>query len=157
GAEALALRLARAEEARPFSLARGPLLRIGLVRLAAERHLLTLTLHHIVADGWSLDVFVRELAAFYRASSDLPPLPVHSADFARWQQRWLAGPVLDAQLAYWKRQLTSAPLVLELPTDRPRPPVETYPGANCPLHLSPALTEALHSLAREHRVTLFMA
>jgi len=162
-AEAVALRLAREEAARPFSLAAGPLLRVGLVRLAAERHLLTLTLHHIVADGWSLDVFVRELAALYRGqgpqggSPELPALPVQYADFARWQQRWLAGPVLDAQLAYWQRQLAGAPLVLELPTDHPRPALQTYPGANHPLHLPPALAEALHTLAREHRVTLFMA
>jgi amino acid adenylation domain-containing protein len=164
---ATAHRLAQEEAARPFALARGPLLRVGLVRLAAERHLLTLTLHHIISDGWSLEVFVRELAALYGSAlagpspglpelQELQELPVQYADFARWQTRWLAGPVLDSQLAYWRGQLAGAPLVLALPTDRPRPPLQTYPGANLGLHLSPARTAALRALARENRVTLFM-
>ncbi|HTQ79061.1 MAG TPA: amino acid adenylation domain-containing protein, partial [Thermoanaerobaculia bacterium] len=160
--EAEALRLAREEAARPFVLARGPLLRTGLVRLGAERHLLTLTFHHIVSDGWSLEVFVRELAAFYGAAVAgrpvrLPPLAVQYADFALWQQRWLAGPLLDAQLTYWRRQLADAPLVLELPTDRPRPPLATYPGASLRLALSPEQVRELRELARRHRATLFMA
>ncbi len=155
-------RLARADGHRPFRLAAGPLLRVGLVRLGGDdRHALLLSMHHIVSDGWSLDLFVRELAALYAAAvegrpSPLRELPLQYADFALWQRRWLAGPVLEAQLAYWRRRLAGAPLALELPTDRPRPALQTYAGRAELLRLPRPLAEALAALARGERATLFM-
>ncbi len=155
-------RLARAHGRRPFDLARGPLLRATLLRLGgAENHALLLSMHHIVSDGWSLDVFVRELAELYAAAvegrrPELPELPVQYADFALWQRRWLGGPALDAQLAYWREALAGAPFSLDLPTDRPRPPVETYAGRTARLHLPAALAEPLRAVARGERATLFM-
>ncbi|HZF09459.1 MAG TPA: condensation domain-containing protein, partial [Thermoanaerobaculia bacterium] len=157
-AEAEARLLAPRQALRPFSLTRGPLLRADLLRLpTAGRHLLTLTLHHVVADGWSLEILVGELSALYAGASALPALPIQYADFALWQRRWLAGPVLDTQLDYWRRQLAGAPLVLELPADRPRPAVQTYRGAALPVPLPAALADRLDGLARERRATLFMA
>jgi amino acid adenylation domain-containing protein len=157
-----AARVTRREAGRAFDLARGPLLRLFLLRLAPERHVLMLSMHHIVSDGWSLEVFVRELAALYAAfragrPSPLAPLPVQYADFAVWQRRWLAGPVLDAQLAYWRRQLAGAPTVLEIATDRPRPAVQGHRGDSVALHLPAPLVEALRTVARDERATLFMA
>ena len=129
--EPAAMSLAMAEARRPFDLARGPLLRVGLWRLDETEHLLLLALHHIVSDGWSLGVLVREVKALYtaclaaelarHADSPLPELPVQYADFAAWQRSWLAGEVLEAELGYWRERLSGAPPVLELPTDRPRP------------------------------------
>ncbi|HEY0510559.1 MAG TPA: amino acid adenylation domain-containing protein, partial [Thermoanaerobaculia bacterium] len=155
-----ALRQARQEMARPFSLTRGPLLRAALLRMESDNHVLLLSMHHIVSDGWSLELFVRELAALYtafveRRSSALPELPVQYADFALWQRRWLGGAALDAQLAYWRRQLAGAELVFELPADRPRPAVQTYDGGLVVVPIP--RVEDLHALARAHRVTLFMA
>ena len=154
-------RLARDEAERPFSLGRGPLLRAALMRLAGDEHALALSMHHIVSDGWSLEVLMRELAALYAAArerrpSPLPELPVQYADFARWQRRSLA-PALDAQLDYWRRQLAGAPLVLDLPTDRPRPAVQSYAGDAVEVHLPHSTAQALRALARERRSTLFMA
>src|SRR5215207_166577 len=124
--EAEARRLAAVEARRPFDLARGPLLRVQLLRLAAEEHVLLLTMHHIVSDGWSMGVLVKEAAALYRAfaagrPSPLAELPVQYADYAAWQRGWLQGEVLESQIAYWREQLAGAPPVLELPTDHPRP------------------------------------
>jgi acyl carrier protein len=118
--------LALAESERPFDLARGPLLRAALVRIARDEHLLLLTLHHIVADGWSMDVLVRELGRLYDAfasgSADgLPPLSVQYADYAGWQRAWLSGETLASELAWWKENLRGAPALLELPADRARP------------------------------------
>jgi amino acid adenylation domain-containing protein len=157
-----ALRQARSGVARPFSLARGPLFRVELLRVEDEQHVLLLSMHHIVSDGWSLDVLVRELASLYAAfaaglPSPLPGLPVQYADFALWQRRWLGGAPLDGQLAYWRRQLEGAPLVFELAADRPRPAVQTYDGGTVRVHLPASLAERLQGLARAHRVTLFMA
>ncbi len=155
-------RLARDHAHRPFSLADGPLLRAGLLRLPGEDlHALLLSMHHIVSDGWSLEVFVRELAALYVGGVEGKPpalaeLPVQYADFARWQRRWLAGPVLDTQLAYWQGRLAGAPFTLELPTDRPRPALQSYAGAAALLHLPLAVAEDLRTLARGERATLFM-
>ncbi|HLE85703.1 MAG TPA: amino acid adenylation domain-containing protein, partial [Thermoanaerobaculia bacterium] len=128
-----ARRLAAAEARRPFDLGRGPLLRAVLLRLAPVEHRLLVTVHHIVFDGWSGEVFSEELAECYRARRAgrppaLPPLPIQYGDFAVWQRRWLAGEVLEAQLAYWKGRLAGAPALLELPTDRPRPRVQTSRG-----------------------------
>jgi amino acid adenylation domain-containing protein len=118
-------------------------------------------MHHIISDGWSMGVLVRELGALYPAfaagqPSPLPELPIQYADFASWQRQWLAGEVLDYQLAYWKRQLAGAPPALELPTDRPRPAVQSYRGAALPVQLPRALSEALAALSRQEGVTLFM-
>ncbi|MFP2934480.1 condensation domain-containing protein, partial [Pyxidicoccus sp. 3LG] len=159
--EAEALRLAASEAEKAFDLARGPLLRASMLRLAPDDHVLLLTMHHIVSDGWSMGVVVRELAALYEAfasgtSPQLPPLPVQYADYAVWQRSWLRGDVLEAQLDYWKRQLGGAPQVLELPTDRPRPPVQTFHGAMHPFTLPLELGQRLEALAREHDATLFM-
>ncbi|HVR99673.1 MAG TPA: condensation domain-containing protein, partial [Thermoanaerobaculia bacterium] len=157
--EERALDLARDEARRPFDLQRGPLLRLALVRLAGREHLLLLTLHHIVSDGWSMGVLLREIAALY-SSSPLPELTVQYADFAVWQRRWLQGEVLEAQLAYWRGQLgdlDGAPQVLELPTDRPRPAVQTFRGASLPLRLPAALSERVRDLCRRQGATPFMA
>ena len=145
--EAEALRRAREEKRRPFDLERGPLVRTKLLLLDQEEHLLLLTMHHIVSDGWSMVVFWRELAALYEAFSSgrpspLPELPIQYADYAVWQRQWLTGEVLEEQLGYWKAQLAEL-AVLELPTDHPRPAVQTNRGARQELLLPESLTEAL--------------
>ncbi len=147
---------------RPFDLATGPLLRAALLRLGPDRHLLVLVLHHIVADGWSVTVFLRELAALYAppglldAPGPLPELPIQYFDFARWQRQWLTGEALAPQLAYWRQALAGAPGQLALPADRPRPPVPDFAGA-CVRELVPgAVTAELHREARESGATLFM-
>ncbi|HVR98785.1 MAG TPA: amino acid adenylation domain-containing protein, partial [Thermoanaerobaculia bacterium] len=150
--ESEALRLAREEALRPFNLERGPLLRLTLLRLDLRDHLLFLTLHHIVSDGWSMGVLLREIAALY-AGSPLPELPLQYADYAAWQRSWLQGEVLESHLAYWRRQLEGAPRVLELPTDRPRPAVQTFRGAALPASL-PA--ERVRELCRQAGATPFM-
>ncbi|HVR99853.1 MAG TPA: amino acid adenylation domain-containing protein, partial [Thermoanaerobaculia bacterium] len=155
-AEREALRLARAEAAQPFDLRRGPLLRLALIRLDEQDHLLLMTMHHIVSDGWSMGVLLREIAVLYE-DSPLPELAVQYADFAVWQRSWLQGEALEAQLGYWRRQLAGAPQVLELPTDRPRPAVQTFRGAAQAVALSSVLSEAVRDLCRRQGVTPFMA
>ena len=145
----------------PFDLERAPLLRARLLRLGAEDHVLVLVLHHLVADAWSLDVLARELAAHYRAAvdgtpADLPALPVQYADYAAWQRARLSGDVLRRQLEHWRERLEGAPAVLDLPTDRARPAVQTYAGAAHAFALDDGLTAALRATAREHGVTLAM-
>jgi amino acid adenylation domain-containing protein len=158
--EAEVRRLVIEEAQRPFNLARGPLLRITLLRLAEEEHVGLLTMHHIVSDGWSTGILIRELALLYEAfscgrSSPLPELPIQYADFAHWQREWLQGEVLETQLGYWKRQLLDAPL-LELPTDHPRPAVQTFRGSHQSLLLPNTVGEGLKALSRQQGVTLFM-
>ncbi|RKG69098.1 amino acid adenylation domain-containing protein, partial [Corallococcus exercitus] len=151
-----------AEDARqPFHLERGPLLRTALVRLTAEEHLLLVTMHHIVSDGWSMGVLVRELVALYEAfsagrSPSLAPLPMQYADFAAWQRQWLQGETLDAHLGYWKQQLEGAPAALELPTDRPRPPVQSHRGATVDVRIPAEVAHALKALAGREGATPFM-
>ncbi|MFL5386940.1 MAG: amino acid adenylation domain-containing protein, partial [Longimicrobiaceae bacterium] len=140
--EAALGRRAGEEAARPFDLAAGPLFRAALLRLGAEDHVLLLSMHHIVSDGWSTGVLLRELSALYAAyregrESPLSELAVQYADYAVWQREHLAGEVLDRQLAYWRERLADAPALLELPTDHPRPAVQTYRGATVPVELSP--------------------
>ncbi|HEX7243109.1 MAG TPA: amino acid adenylation domain-containing protein, partial [Longimicrobiaceae bacterium] len=159
GAEAL--RLAGEESLRPFDLARGPLLRAALLRTGDAEWVLLFTLHHIVSDGWSMDVLLRETSAAYGALTDgressLPELPVQYADFAVWQRRWLAGGVLDAQLAWWRERLEGAPPLLDLATDRPRPPVPSDRGATRAFELAPRSAAALRELSRREGATLFM-
>lgn len=159
--EAAAQRLIVEEARQLFDLTQGPLLRVKLLRLAETEHKLLLTMHHLVSDGWSLEIFFRELSVLYKAygagqSSPLPELPIQYADFVVWQRRWLQGEVLEPQLDYWKRQLQEPLPVLELPTDHPRPAVQTYQGACQSLMLPTPLTETLKSLSGQAGCTLFM-
>jgi amino acid adenylation domain-containing protein len=159
--EACMLDLATQHAVAPFDLSRGPLLRTSLLRINEREHILLAAMHHIVSDGWSLGPLVREMAALYEAfsqgqSSPLPELPIQYADFARWQQQWLAGPQLQEQLAYWKKQLAGHLPLLALPTDKPRPPVQTFNGAHEYFSLSPELTAQIKELSRAEGVTLFM-
>jgi amino acid adenylation domain-containing protein len=154
-------RRAHSEARRPFDLTRGPLLRALLLRWDEREHLAVLTVHHIVSDGWSMGVLVREVAALYPAfvaggASPLPELPLQYADFSVWQREWLAGGALDVQLAFWRERLAGAPAVLELPTDRPRPAVQTTRGGQMPVRLAPPLVAALRETARRQESTLFM-
>jgi amino acid adenylation domain-containing protein len=154
-------RLAAEEAQRPFDLQTGPLLRAAVVRLGESDHLLLLTLHHIVSDGWSAGILLRELEALYEAAvlgrpSPLPELPVQYADFAEWQRDWLTGEVLENLLGYWRRQLAGAPPVLELPADRPRPAVQSFRGALEPVRLPADLVAGLHEIGRGEGATLFM-
>ena len=141
-----------AEEAqRPFDLAQDLMLRATLIKLSEQEHILLLVMHHIASDGWSMGILMRELSHFYEAEmsgrpSSLPELPIQYADYAEWQLEWLQGEVLNKQLDYWKRQLAGAPTRLDLPTDRPRPAVQTFRGASRQLELSPELTQGLKAL-----------
>ncbi|TCP58032.1 non-ribosomal peptide synthase protein (TIGR01720 family)/amino acid adenylation domain-containing protein [Tumebacillus sp. BK434] len=154
-------RLVQAEASHPFDLQNGPLLRVALLKLAEQEHVLVITLHHIVSDGWSTGVFTREFAALYEAFSQgkptpLSPLPIQYADYAHWQKDTLGGDALAKQLGYWKRQLGTAPAVLQLPTDFPRPAVMTHRGAKISFTLPHALTEQLKALGAQEGVTLYM-
>ncbi|HEY0552879.1 MAG TPA: amino acid adenylation domain-containing protein [Thermoanaerobaculia bacterium] len=150
-----ARRLAAAEADTPFDLAAGPLLRTLLIGLEPRRWVLLLNLHHIVTDGWSMGVLVREVQALY-AGSPLPEPPVQYADFALWQRRWLAGGALAAQLDWWSERLRGTPAVLDLMTDRPRPPVMTQRGADHRFTFSEELSRGIADLARREGVTPFM-
>jgi acyl carrier protein len=159
--EAEITRLSVEEARRAFDLDRAPLLRAGLIKLADDEHVLLFTVHHIVTDGWSMGVLVKEVAALYEAyvngeESPLAELKIQYADFAAWQRQWLTGEVLEQQLSYWKRQLAGAPPVLELPTERPRKTSATHRGAHEWFSLPENLLEQLHGLSRQHGVTLFM-
>jgi hypothetical protein len=158
--EARARQITDTEAHQPFDLEAGPLLRAQLLRLGAEEHLLLLNVHHIVSDGWSMGVLWRELSSGYTAfvsghAPDLPRLPIQYADYAVWQREWLQGEVLERQLAYWKEKLADLS-TLELPTDRPRPPVPSYQGAHLTFDLPAPLTRALKELGRREGTTLFM-
>ncbi|HEX6373983.1 MAG TPA: amino acid adenylation domain-containing protein [Longimicrobium sp.] len=159
--EAQVRRRAADEAARPFDLAAGPLFRASLLRLADEEHVLLMCMHHIASDGWSMGVMFRELGALYQAYRDgagspLPELPVQYADYAVWQREQLAGERLERQLAWWKGQLAGAPALLELPTDHPRPAVQTYRGARERLELPGGLVEKLSALGQGEGATLYM-
>ena len=154
-------RLAIAEAQQPFDLASSPLIRTCVLKLTEVEHILLLTVHHIVWDGWSWGILLRELATIYCAfcndlSPELPELSIQYADFAVWQRQWLLREVLESQLAYWKQQLSGAPEVLELPTDRVRPKIQTYRGAHHKFVLSKELTLAVVSLSQRPGITLFM-
>ncbi|HEX5754503.1 MAG TPA: condensation domain-containing protein, partial [Archangium sp.] len=162
--EAEVRRLALEESQRPFDLVHGPLLRTTLLRLSASEHVLVLVMHHIISDGSSMGVLLREMAALYEAFSQgrpsslpaLPALPVQYGDYSRWQRQWLQDDVLQQGLAFWKQQLSGAPASLELPTDKPRPSVRTQRGASQPVRLSRERWEALKALARAEGSTPFM-
>jgi amino acid adenylation domain-containing protein len=154
-------RITTEEAQRPFDLSKGPLLRVVLLKLGVEEHRLILAMHHTVTDGWSFGVFTRELETLYKAflegkPSPLPDLPIQYADFAYWQREWLQGEVLNTQLEYWKNKLGGEPPVLQLPTDRPRPAVQTHRGANQLFALPMVLLEKLKKLSQGQSVTLYM-
>jgi amino acid adenylation domain-containing protein len=153
--------LAQNEVQQSFDLERGPLLRTVLIQLADTEHMFLLTLHHIVSDGWSHGVFWQELALLYESyasgqRSPLPALNIQYADFAHWQQQWMQGEVLNTLLDYWKQQLAGVS-VLQLPTDHPRPAMQSFRGARHYLNLSLTLTQKLKVLSQQRGVTLFMS
>ncbi|MBV9108252.1 MAG: AMP-binding protein, partial [Gemmatimonadetes bacterium] len=160
-ADAALRELGAAEATRPFDLAAGPLMRCTLARLGDEEHALFFTLHHIVSDGWSMGILVREVSALYAAFSRGEPSPladlaVQYADFAAWQRAWLSGDVLDAQLGWWRERLAGAPPVIDLPTDRPRTTAAGSRAGSFPLAVSEATTRRLRALTRQEGATLFM-
>ncbi|HET7230601.1 MAG TPA: condensation domain-containing protein, partial [Longimicrobium sp.] len=154
-------RRAREDAARLFDLAEGALFRAALLRVADEEHVLLLCIHHIISDGWSTGVLFRELGTLYTAFArgepdPLPPLPVQYADYAVWQREQLRGEALDHQIGYWKERLAGAPALLELPADRPRPPVQSHRGARERFDLPRALRDRLQALGRGEGATLYM-
>jgi acyl carrier protein/alpha-ketoglutarate-dependent taurine dioxygenase len=156
-----AQRLAGEEARRPFDLSYGPLLRLSLIRLEEQDHAILVTMHHIITDGWSTGIFDHESGTFYKTfsagdPSSFPELHIQYADFACWQREWLQGEVLDAELAYWKRQLGGNLPAMQLPADRSRPAVPTWRGETQSSVLPPASLSALRALSRQERVTLFM-
>ncbi len=158
--EAKGQQLANEEASLPFDLARGPLLRATLIQLNQAEHVLLITVHHIVSDGWSMGIFYRELASLYEAFSNgkpspLPELPIQYGDFTVWQKEWLQGRRLEKQLGFWKEKLRGF-VTLELPTDKPRLPMQTFDGARHTVHLPHELIESLQSLSRSEGATLFM-
>ncbi len=159
--EITAQKLVQQQAVRPFDLANEALFRATLVVLSETEHWLLVCMHHIVSDGWSIGVFVQELQALYNAysqgqRSSLLPLPIQYADFAIWQRQWLQGEVLNSQLSYWQERLANAPTFLPLPTDQPRPAVQTFNGANLEFALSVELTQQLTKLSQKQGCTFFM-
>ena len=154
-------RILSEEAATPFDLSTGPLLRVGLIRQEEERHVLVFNSHHIISDGWSTGVLIHELISLYAAftagrPSPLADLPIQYADYAVWQRQWLAGERLEGERAFWRERLKGAPASLDLPTDRPRPPVRTSRGDTYRFDLSPSLSAAVRRLSQQERVTPFM-
>ncbi|UVL81813.1 amino acid adenylation domain-containing protein [Pseudomonas sp. B21-028] len=157
-----ASRIGNTEALAPFDLSRGPLIRGRLLRLADDEHILLITQHHIISDGWSVGVLVKEFAALYRAFSQqqpdpLPALPIQYADYAAWQHQTLDGERLGRQAGFWREHLEGAPALLSLPTDRPRPAMQSYRGGDVAVTIAPALRERLEQFCQAHNVTLFMA
>lgn len=156
-----AQRLATEEVNQPFNLAEGPLLRVRLLRLREDEFVVLFTTHHIVSDGWSMEILMREVSTLYAAFSNnqpspLPELAIQYVDFAHWQQQWLQGEMLESHLSYWRKQLRGPLPVLALPTDRPRPAAQTFNGSRQRLVLTESLTEALRQLCVREGVTPFM-
>lgn len=156
-----ALELSAQFGSRPFDLAAGPVMRCHLVRLEPESHLLTISIHHIAGDGWSLGILCRELAAFYGEQvcgqpANLPELPIQYADYALWQRERLQSDEIRRGLAYWKRKLTGAPARVDLPADRPRPAMQTHRGATCRHRLPGALRDSLFALGQSEHASSFM-
>ncbi|WXK35240.1 amino acid adenylation domain-containing protein (plasmid) [Mycetohabitans rhizoxinica] len=154
-------RLSARKTQAPFDLARGPLMRACGIQLADDEYVMLLVQHHIVSDGWSIGVMVRELNALYRAACDgqadpLPPLAIQYPDYAAWQRQWLLGERLQAQSDYWRTTLADAPVMLELPTDRPRPAQQSFAGAQVPIRIDAQTTGALKRVSQAHGATLFM-
>ncbi|BCL39535.1 non-ribosomal peptide synthetase [Nostoc sp. MS1] len=159
--ETEARRLVHIEGQTPFDLSQSPVLRVTLLRLQPQKHILIINIHHIAADGWSIGIFTRELSMLYAdfcmgEPSPLPELPIQYADFAVWQKQWLTGDVLARQINYWKQQLAGAPPLLELPTDRPRPPVQTFKAGVELFKINQNLISQLRKRSQESGSTLFM-
>ena len=159
--EAEVRRHAAEDYARAFDMAAGPLLRLALFRFHGESHVLVLNMHHVISDGWSLGILIRELGTLYSAyaakrRSPLPELALQYVDYASWQREWLQGKTLEFQLDYWRDQLAGLPPLLALPTDHPRPAMQTYRGAQVPVRLGRELTAKLHRLSHDQGATLFM-
>ncbi len=153
--------LADSEAHRPFDLESGPLLRVCMVKMAEREHYLVVTLHHIVTEGWAMDIFARELGALYEAflddrESPLEPLPVQYLDYSVWQREWLESGERQRQLDYWKAQLGNEHPLLELPGDRPRPPVQSHQGDLYRFDLSPELAERVRRFNAARGLTMFM-
>jgi amino acid adenylation domain-containing protein/FkbH-like protein/non-ribosomal peptide synthase protein (TIGR01720 family)/FkbM family methyltransferase len=153
--------LATQDQLQPFDLSKELLLRVTLVQLKSESYALLLTMHHIIGDGWSMGVFIKELSSLYRGflvgePSPLPELPIQYADFTIWQRQWLQGKALQTLISYWKQQLADAPPLLELPTDRPRPSMQTFRGWCFSFQLDAKLTASLKELSQKSGTTLFM-
>src|SRR6201991_4534612 len=153
-------RLARSEAATAFDLSAGELLRVKLVRVSAEEHIVLLTMHHIISDGWSMGVLIRELGALYQAysagqESPLEELAIQYGDYAQWQREWLQGEVLEQKLGYWREQLGELP-VLELPTDHIRPAVQSYTGRRHSFTIPTAVTQQLKEVSQQEGATLYM-
>ncbi|MEH2040965.1 amino acid adenylation domain-containing protein [Nostoc sp.] len=158
--ESEAQQIVTKEARQPFDLINGPLLRVTLLRLGPEFHVLVLIMHHIITDGWSMGIFIQELSSLYRAftlSSPLllPELPIQYADFAVWQRQWLTEEIQKQQLNYWKQQLAGAPPLLELPTDKPRPPVQTFSGATQKFQIDQNLSKQIKTFSQQSGATLF--
>jgi len=154
-------RVVQEQGRQPFDLAHAPLVRATMVHWSAQEHRLLLTIHHIIADEWSMELLQREVSQLYEAfahgrPSPLPAVPIQYADFACWQREWVRGDVLQRQLAYWREALTGAPAVLDLPTDKPRPAVQSFRGATEFFALPVPLVERLKALGRQDQATLFM-
>ncbi|KAF9995230.1 hypothetical protein BGZ65_009161, partial [Modicella reniformis] len=153
--------LASREANTPFDLTRGPLIRVTVAQVADNEHVLFITQHHIVSDGWSMPVMVRELSHLYTAhcrgeSNTLLPLAIQYPDYAAWQRRYFTGDWLQEQAEYWRSTLTGAPVLIDLPTDHPRPPQQSFSGSRIPIELDAELTTGLKRLSQKHGVTLFM-
>ncbi|MCI0354220.1 MAG: condensation domain-containing protein, partial [Acidobacteria bacterium] len=154
-------RVVAQEASASFDLASGPLIRGRLLRLGAEEHALLITMHHIVADGWSMDVMMHELSVLYGAyvrgeEDPLPELTLQYADYAVWQRQWMEGEVLRKQAEYWERTLATAPALLELPMDHARPAEQEYGGGWVKLELEEELTRELNELSKQQGTTLYM-
>ncbi|MGA9769788.1 MAG: amino acid adenylation domain-containing protein, partial [Blastocatellia bacterium] len=152
---------AKVEAQAPFDLTTGPLLRVNVLRLSEQEHVALVNMHHIASDGWSIDLFLRETASLYEAycngqSASLAELPVQYADFASWQREWLQGEQLERELSYWKQHLATASFTLDLPTDKPRPDIQTFRGAMVNIALPGNLLESLKAIGRETNTTVFM-
>ncbi|MCZ8287473.1 amino acid adenylation domain-containing protein, partial [Microcystis sp. LE19-59.1C] len=159
--EIAAKKLVKEQAFKTFDLGKEALVRATLILLNNNEYWLLLCLHHVISDGWSMGVLIEELTALYNAvnqgqPSPLKPLPIQYADFAIWQRQWLQGEVLENQLNYWKKQLADAPTFLPLPTDKPRPAVQTFTGAHQEFQLSLELTQKLTELSQQQGVTMFM-
>ena len=158
--------LATQEGDKPFELIKGSLVRFHLWKLSEQSHVLLINMHHIVSDGWSMGIFIQELSGFYQSlishnasnnvSQILPKLPIQYGDFAVWQQQYLQGEILEKQLNYWKQQLADAPPLLELPTDHPRPAVQSFRGGVIEFQLDSDLSTKLKTLSQKSGATLFM-
>ncbi|CAO3570306.1 unnamed protein product [Mortierella alpina] len=158
---AVSKQVAAQEAGAPFDLEKGPLVRAQLIRLAHDEHVFLMTMHHVVTDGWSMGVMIRELNELYEAcrtgqTDPLAPLSIQYPDYAAWQRQQLTQARLKDQAEYWRRTLTGAPVSIELPTDRPRPPQQSFTGASIPIRFDSQLTHAIKAFSQKHEITLFM-